>query len=118
MHYPAYRDIDNVNRAIDREPWYNCPPLIAEKSGLLGAQAGATAGLQVVRGIIDAAEAVDHGTGFVAAEGSIGTAEVALYGVREVYTAALNVVNDALEEIRAAQNALTKWRRRSATLRR
>lgn len=100
------REIKNVNRAIDRELWYNCPPLIAGKAGLAGAQAGATAALQVVRGVFYAAEAVVHGSGFVAAEGLIGTAEVTLDGVREVKTAALNVTNDSLEEIRNAQNAL------------
>ncbi|KAF4337443.1 hypothetical protein FBEOM_8672 [Fusarium beomiforme] len=100
------RDIDWINRRIDDEPWYNCPPLIAEKAGLLAAQATATAGLQVVRGVFFAAEAVVHGTGFVTAEGAIGAAEVGLDGVRELKTAALNTAKDALEEVNAAQGRL------------
>ncbi|RSL59533.1 hypothetical protein CEP54_007216 [Fusarium duplospermum] len=100
------REIDWANRRIDDEPWYNCPPLIAEKAGLLAAQATATAGLQVVRGVFFAAEALVHGTGFVAAEGAIGAAEVALDSVRDLKTAALNTAKDALEEVNEAQRSL------------
>lgn len=102
------RDINDIDHRIDDEPWYNCPPLIAEKAGLLAAQGVATAALQVVRGVFFAAEAVVHGTGFAAAEGAIGAAELALDGVLEVKTAALEATKGALAEIREAQNALIR----------
>ncbi|KAI1759626.1 hypothetical protein GGR53DRAFT_527038 [Hypoxylon sp. FL1150] len=100
------RDIDHINRRIDDEPWYNCPPLLAEKAGLVAAQAGATAALQVVRGVFFAAEAVVHGTGFVAAEGAIGAAELSLEGVRIAKTEALNLTKAGLEEVGEAQSAV------------
>ncbi|ETS82696.1 hypothetical protein PFICI_04572 [Pestalotiopsis fici W106-1] len=90
------RDIDNANRATDREPWYNCPPLIAEKAVLLGTQASATATLQVVRGIYYAEEAIVQGSGFVAADDCIAAAEVALDQARDVKMMALNVAKEAL----------------------
>ncbi|KAJ5272533.1 hypothetical protein N7478_007658 [Penicillium angulare] len=100
------RDIDHINRRIDDGPWYNCPPLLGEKAGLLAAQAAATSSLQVVRGIFFAAEGIVHGTGFVAAEGAIGAAEVALDGVQKVKTEALIVARAGLDRVRDAQNAI------------
>lgn len=100
------RDIDNINRRIDDEPWYNCPPLLGEKAGLVAAQAAATASLQVVRGIFFAAEAIVHGTGFVAAEGAIGAAQLALEGVETVKREALNAAREGLDVVREAQEAI------------
>jgi hypothetical protein len=100
------RDIASLDRQIDDEPWYNCPPLVAEKAGLVAAQVGATVALQTVRGIFYAAEGVVHGTGFVAAEGAIGLAQTALDGVREVKTEVLDTAKDGLNEVRDMQNAV------------
>ncbi|RFU78926.1 hypothetical protein TARUN_3322 [Trichoderma arundinaceum] len=79
-------DIRWIERRIHNEPWYNCPPLIAEKAGLL-------------------AEAVVHGTGFATAQGAIGLAEFALGGMRIEKSEAL-ITKDALEEVNSAQQEL------------
>lgn len=100
------RHIDWINHRIGNEPWYNCPPLITEKAGLVVAQAGATASLNVVRGIFHAAEAVVHGTGFFAAQGAIGAAEVTLEGIREAKTGILDAAKGGLDGVRAAQDGI------------
>ena len=112
----AQREVDELDReihrldcCIDDEPWYNCPPLIAEKANLVSAQVIATASLQFVRGVLYAAEAVVQGAGYAAAEGAIATASVALDGVRIVKTEAFDFAKDGLEEIRKAQDVAIQY---------
>lgn len=99
-------DIDRKQREIDDASWYEVPGLGIEKAALCVAQGTATASLQVVRGIFFAAEAVVHGTGFVAAEGAIEVAKTALDVAREVKTAALDTAKDSLDVVNAAQDGL------------
>ncbi|KAJ7214541.1 hypothetical protein GGX14DRAFT_611121 [Mycena pura] len=98
------RDIDDLGRQIDDEPWYRCPPLIAERAGLEIARGTAYGALEVVRGFLFAAEAVVHGTGFVAAEGGIGAAELTLISVRAIKTVALDVAKDSLTAAKVAHD--------------
>ena len=99
-------EIDNLNRQIDDEPWYNCPPLVAERSGLYIAQGTASASLSVAEGVLYAAENIVRGTGFLAAEGLIGAATAALDTTRDIKNAALDLARTALDEVKEVQEGL------------
>ncbi|SCV54209.1 uncharacterized protein FFB14_13525 [Fusarium fujikuroi] len=96
--------IDRVNREIDDTSWYNCGGLYAERASLEIALVAVDGSLEVVKGILHAAEWVVQSTGYVTAEATIGTAVFALDRVRDVKGVALDAAKLALDGVRETHN--------------